>query len=184
VFRAPGRVIASRLDLMGIDAARVLADLDRTLKAAAEPSDDADLADYSEESRAFTRAEEEMLGAMSAQDWVSRLAASPDDPDAVYDESLGARGWLLSQLESDDIRWDVRRRLRVALLAFPDAEVTVDVTWLGEYGWREDEPGALASRARSASRDNAASHAPVIVLTEGITDAEFLGTALRCCTRT
>jgi hypothetical protein len=107
VFQAPGRVIADRLDLMGIDAARVLADLDRTLKAAAEPIDDAELVGYNEESRAFIRAEEEMLGAMTAQDWVSKLAASPDDPGAVYDKSLGARGWLLSRLESDDIRWDV-----------------------------------------------------------------------------
>jgi hypothetical protein len=177
VFRAPGRVIADRLDLMGIDEARVLGDLDRTLKAAAEPIDDAALADESEESRAFIRAEEALLGAMTAQDWVSRLAASPDD--AVYDKSLGARGWLLRQLdESDDVRWDARRRLRVVLLAFPDAEVTLDATWLGDYEWLGGEPGTLASRAQSASRDNAASHAPVVVLTEGVTDAEFLSSAL------
>src|SRR5690242_9141509 len=31
VFRAPGQVIAARLDVMGIDAALVLAGLDRTL---------------------------------------------------------------------------------------------------------------------------------------------------------
>jgi hypothetical protein len=179
VFGALGCVIADRLDLMGISAARVLADLDRTLKAAAAPMNDADLADDNEESRAFIRAEEAMLGAMTAQDWVSRLAASPDDPGARYDKSLGALGWLLRQLEeSDDVRWDARRRLRLALLAFPDAEVTLDVTWLGEYGWFGGEPGAVASRAQGASRDNASSHAPVIVLTEGITDAEFLSKAL------
>jgi hypothetical protein len=177
VFRAPSRVIANRLDLMGISAARVLADLDRTLKAAAEPMDDAQLADLDEGSRAFFRAEEDMLGAMTARDWVSRLAASPDD--SRYSKSLGTRGWLLRHLdESDDIRWDARRRLRLALLAFPDAEVTLDVTWLGEYGWFGGEPGAVASRAQDASRDNASSHAPVIVLTEGITDAEFLSKAL------
>jgi hypothetical protein len=178
-FRVPGRVLADRLDLMGISAARVLADLDRTLKAAAEPADDAELADYDEEARAFIRAEEAMLGAMTAQDWVSRLAASSDDPRLRYDKRLGGLGWLLRHLEeSDDINWDARRRLRLALLAFPDAEVTLDVTWLGEYGWLGGEPGAVASRAQSASRANASSHAPVIVLTEGITDAEFLSTAL------
>jgi hypothetical protein len=176
-FRAPGRVIADRLDLMGIDEARVLADLERTLKAAAEPIDDAAIADYDDESRAFIRAEEALLGAMTARDWVSRLAASPAD--SVYDETLGSRGWLLRQLEeSDDARWDARRRLRIALLAFPDAEVTFDATWLGDYGWLGGGPGTLASRAQGASRDNAASHAPVVVLTEGITDAEFLSSAL------
>jgi hypothetical protein len=41
-------VIADRLDAMGIDAARVQADLDRTLKGAAEPATEADLAEYSE----------------------------------------------------------------------------------------------------------------------------------------
>ena len=35
VFRAPGPVIADRLDAMGIDAARVQADLDRTLNTPA-----------------------------------------------------------------------------------------------------------------------------------------------------
>ena len=177
VFRAPGRVIASRLDLMGIDEARVLADLDRTLRAAAEPLDDGALVGESDESRAFIREEEALLGAMTARDWVSRLAASPAD--SLYDKTLGSRGWLLRQFEeSDDVRWDARRRLRVALLAFPDAEVTFDATWLGDYGWFGSEPGTLASRAQSKSRDNAASHAPVVVLTEGVTDAEFLGSAL------
>jgi hypothetical protein len=46
VFRAPGPVIADRLDAIGIDAARVPADLDRTLKGAAEPATEADLAEY------------------------------------------------------------------------------------------------------------------------------------------
>jgi len=45
-------VIADRLDAMGIDAARVQADLDRTLKGAAEPATEADLAEYSDEARA------------------------------------------------------------------------------------------------------------------------------------
>jgi hypothetical protein len=40
VFRAPGPVIAKRLDLMGIDETRVLADLDRALRSSAEPSTD------------------------------------------------------------------------------------------------------------------------------------------------
>jgi hypothetical protein len=114
---------------------------------------------------------------MSAQDWVASLAATPDDPDAVYDKSPGSRGWLVNLLDSED-GWDTLRRLRAILLAFPYADVTIDVTWLGEYGWRESEPAALASNAQAAVRDKTTVHAPVIVLTEGTTDAEFLSTAL------
>jgi hypothetical protein len=178
VFRAPGPVIAKRLDLMGIDETRVLADLDRTLRASAEPADDAQLADYDEDSRAYIREEERLLGSITGRDWVSRLAASNGDPGAEYDQRLGARGWLLSQLDGDDQARDDRRRLRAVLLAFPDAEVSLDVTWMREYEWLGGESRSLASRAQGASRDNAASHAPVIVLTEGATDAEFLGAAL------
>jgi hypothetical protein len=36
----------------------------------------------------------------------------------------------------------------------------------------------VASKAQAKSRDNAACHAPVVVLTEGVTDAEFLSSAL------
>jgi hypothetical protein len=159
-------VIADRLDVMGIHAARVLADLDRTLKDAAEPATEAELAGYDDEARASIRAEEEMLSAMTAHDWVSTLAATPDDSDAVYDKSLGSRGWLVNLLDSED-GWDTLRRLRVIMLAFPDDDITIDVTWLGEYGWRESEPGALASNAQIVVRNRTAVHAPVIVRLKG-----------------
>ena len=177
MFRAPGRVIADRLDLMGIDEARVLGDLDRTLKAAAEPIDDAALADESEESRAFIRAEEALLGAMTAQDWVS-LAASPDD--AVYDKSLGARGVAAAPARRER-RCSLGRRAppsgRAAGIPRRRSHAGRDLAW--RLRMARGEPGTLASRAQSASRDNAASHAPVVVLTEGVAaDAEFLSSAL------
>jgi hypothetical protein len=123
--------------------------------AEAEPATEAELAGYHDEACASIRAEEEMLSAMTAHDWVSRLAATPDDPDAVYDKSLGSRGWLVNLLDSED-GWDTLRRLRAIMLAFPDDDITIDVTWLGEYGWRESEPGALASNAQIAVRDTTA----------------------------
>ena len=55
-FRAPGRDIADRLDLMGINRQRVLADLKRALKSY-HPWDKADM--------------------LSPQDWIDRLAATP-----------------------------------------------------------------------------------------------------------
>jgi hypothetical protein len=69
--------------------------------------------------------------------------------------------------------WDARHRLRAVLLAFPDAEVVVDIT---EH--MESEPESLASESQEAAREEAATHAPMIVLTEGKTDAEFLEAAL------
>jgi hypothetical protein len=175
MLRAPARVIADRLDLMGINATHVLAALEETLRYEADPVDEELLGQCDEETRALIRAEQEMLGSMTAQDWVSRLASTPDDPEAVHDKNLGARGWLLQYLDSDN-GWDVRRRLRLILLAFPDAEVTLDATWVG--GWHAPDPGTLLSKAQWTIRDNAAAHSPLIVLTEGKTDAEFLRTAL------
>ena len=67
VFRAPGQVIAARLDVMGIDAALVLARLDRTLKETVAEwtfsDDDPTVGDG-------LRAEKEILAGMTAQDWV------------------------------------------------------------------------------------------------------------------
>jgi hypothetical protein len=148
VFRAPGPVIADRLDAMGIDAARVQADLDRTLKGAAEPATEADLGEYGDEARASVRAEEELLSAMSAQDWAASLAATPDDPDAVYNKSLGSRGWLVNLLDSED-GWDTLRRLRAILLAYaPEVHIptrhtdrTLNIFLLARLQYR---PGAGA----------------------------------------
>jgi hypothetical protein len=53
IFRAPGQVVADRLDLMGIDAAHVLADLERELRYQAGPVDDKLLGGCDKETRAF-----------------------------------------------------------------------------------------------------------------------------------
>lgn len=168
-LRAPGRHIADRLDVMGVDAAQVLAGLDRRIKIGIGPLDEVFLDKESEYSIAEIREEEALLGAMSAQDWVDRLAATPDGPDAISNRTLGTRGWLLNLIAG----WDARHRLRAVLLAFPDAAVIVDIT---EH--MESEPESLASESQEAVREEAATQAPMIVLTEGKTDAEFLEAAL------
>jgi HEPN/Toprim N-terminal domain 1 len=73
IFRAPGSVISDRLDVMGIDAGQVLADLDEELRYQASPLDDDLLGGCDEK----TRAGQELLAAMNAQDWVSMLARTP-----------------------------------------------------------------------------------------------------------
>jgi hypothetical protein len=173
VFRAPGQVIAARLDVMGIDAALVLTGLDRTLKETVAEwtfsDDDPTVGDG-------LRAEKEILAGMTAQDWVSMLAAVPDGPGTAHYKGPSTREWLVGLLGTRS-EWDALRRLRLILLAFPEADVSLDVGWLGddEYdGW----PRELASTAQSTIRMKTAIHAPIIVLTEGTTDAEFLGNAL------
>jgi HEPN/Toprim N-terminal domain 1 len=170
VFRAPGRVIADRLDVIGVDAETVRADLDSLLEYEAEPLDDDDLADYDESERAWIRNEEAILSSMDAQAWVDNLAATPDDSDVFGDREPLSRGWLMKLLQN----WDDRLALRAALLAFPEGEVVLDLTANGEYGWPESEPAKLASHAQVAVQEAATTYAPMIVLTEGRTDAEFL----------
>lgn len=68
-LRAPGRHIADRLDVMGVNAAQVLAGLDRRIKIGTGPFDEVFLTEESEYSIAEIREEEALLGAMSAQDW-------------------------------------------------------------------------------------------------------------------
>jgi hypothetical protein len=64
-----------------------------------------------------------MLTAMTARDWVSRLAAARDEPEGAHDLSLRTREGLVSLLGNRS-EWDVLRRLGLILLAFPEADVT------------------------------------------------------------
>jgi hypothetical protein len=105
------------------------------------------------------------------------LTATPDTLESFHDKSPGARGWLLTQLGTR-YGWEARLRLRAVLLALPDADVSLDVTWRGLRGRGKFYPNSLASGAQSAVRNRAAEHAPMIVLTEGKTDSEFLQDAL------
>lgn len=170
-FRAPGRMIADRLDLMGITPPRVLATLKRTLK----------------KSRPFTGHDAD---AWSPQDWIDRLAATPEtDEEFIDTRTPGKRGWLLQLLTSEH-DWDIRYILRAVLLAFPDAEVSLDVTWRSQYRWaglyarkftgKNRAPGllSLASEAQNIVRGEATTHSPIVVLTEGRTDSDFLSVAL------
>jgi hypothetical protein len=175
-FSAPGRIIADRLDLIGFDAPTVTAALDRTLRARAEYLHNA--VDLSKKPRDFPRAEEELINAMSAQDWIGMLTATPDMLESFHDKSPGARGWLLNQLGTE-YGWETCLRLRAVLLALPDADVSLDVTWRGLRGRGKFYPNSLASSAQSAVRNRAAEHAPIIVLTEGKTDSEFLQAGLK-----
>src|SRR5215471_19663 len=69
-FRANGRQVAERLDVMGVDAAQVLAAIDDMLQAEVTGLDEAFLTEFPD-----LRETAELLGAMDNRDWVARLAA-------------------------------------------------------------------------------------------------------------
>lgn len=180
-FRAPGHVIAARLDAMGIDTAAVLAQLEDQLNGGRDSiylntefraNLDADVLALIDREADFRRS----LCALGAQGWVNLLADAPADSVDPADRSVGSRKWLLE----DIAEWDERYAARLILLAFPDAEIVLDLTGLVQGGWL-DEPdlASLASSSATAITGAAGMHASVVVLTEGRTDAEFLTAGLR-----
>lgn len=178
-FRSPGPVIAARLDVMGVDAAGALAYLEEQLG-----SGDADalpawlpdqLRDLSEampaEQKAKVEQAEALRKSLDARGWLDRLASAPEKPYWSSKPEPGSRLWLLEQLAY----WDDLYVLRAVLLALPDAEVILDLTDLVAGGHlREAQLEHIASDARGTT----GMHAPVVVLTEGRTDAEFLAAGL------
>lgn len=177
-FRASGRAIADRLDMMGVNVDAIQGFLDQQFSGAGADvftnspeyfsAFTPDLQARIKEARAYELA-------MNARAWVERLASSVDDSNQPDQLELGSRAWLLGQLDG----WDERYALRAVLLAFPDAEVILEISDLvsgGQIG-REDV-GSLPSDAVRAIGAMSGMHASVVVLTEGSTDAEFLKAGL------
>ena len=192
-FRSPGPVIAARLDTMGVDAAGALAYLDEQLRDDADaPSTELSdqrrellevLSDQRRElfeampagHKAKVEHAEALRKSLDARGWLDRLASAPEKPYWSSDPEPGSRLWLLEQLDY----WNDLYVLRAVLLALPDAEVILDVTDLVGGGYfREAELEHMASDAAATIRGTTGMHAPVVVLTEGRTDAEFLAAGL------
>lgn len=171
MFRASGPVIAARLDIIGVDETAALGYLSDSLASRQDLFGDKTLAQWSPDILEEYKRDRELRASLDGPKWVELLAGSgPESPGG--ERPLGSRKWLLDELDYADERYAIR----AVLLAFPDAEVLLDVTDLqaGEDGWAS-EP----SLAELAITGTAGMHAPVVVLTEGKTDAEFLSAALR-----
>jgi hypothetical protein len=167
-FIAPGPVMAERLDLMGFTSSFVRDLLDRELSASEQMR--INMAEY------MPADYEPSTEPVTAQQWIDEFATSEDDPDP--DPALWRQGrrerltGLLQDLDECAI-------LRAVLLAFPDEEVTFDLTDLELGGWlRNHRHDAIASEASEIINGLSGMHAPVVVLTEGRTDAEFIKAAL------
>lgn len=169
-FRAPGKAIADRLDIIGVDPATALYFLDHQLHDQSGVIGNAELMEQmGVGAKKIIEADEEFLTSLNAERWVELLAASdPDDPEEP-NCAPGSRWWLLGQIAYMDDRF----ALRLVLLAFPSEEVVLDATALRRDGWLDDTTSPAADAA-FAITGMAGMHAPVVVLTEGRTDAEFL----------
>lgn len=165
-FVAPGPVMAERLDLMGFTSSFVRDLLDRELSAAEQMR--IDMIEYMPPNY------EQPAAPTTAQQWIDEFASSEDDPDPAlwYRGKRRQLTGLLRDLDECAI-------LRAVLLVFPDEEVTFDLTDLELGGWlRNHRHDAIASEASEIINGLSGMHAPVVVLTEGRTDAEFIKAAL------
>jgi hypothetical protein len=172
-FVAPGPVIADRLDILGFTPTRVREALDGVLDECRRIIDLA--RQYgSDESMAADDAEWSRLAGYTANDWIAGLRAPARGSAPAGRPEPGSTGWLMSLIK------DAGRRiaLRAVLLARPDDEVRLDITYLVAMGALETTD-ALCSSGLKAMRAAASAHTPIVVLTEGKSDIEFLEPALR-----
>lgn len=190
-FRAPGQVAAARLDFLGVDEKNVRTTLARQLGQPCAPGW-AETAEMLRGSRKFMfprtrrrldevedylRAEVErgdaLRASMGVDGWVQMLASSSEEPGFRFDAGTGGRSWLMRELAD----WDSRYALRAVLFAFPEADVVLATANIGE-GLEQSHPASHPSGAMAAVSARAGVDAPIVVLTEGRTDAEFLKAGL------
>jgi len=116
------------------------------------------------------------MRALTPHRWLEFFAKSvPSEPENYLKHPESSESMLFELRD-----WDQRLALRLVLLALPDAEVVLDITDIKDDAsrLREDEAAVLASNAAQVIRGTGI-HAPVVVLTEGRTDAEFLSAGLQ-----
>jgi len=157
-YRCPGSTMTDRLDLMGATADASLSFLDERLAERIFAADDP----------------------TNSRDWIQAIVSNPDNVDQDGIPRAGSKRSLLDNLDCRNYL-EERYILRCTLLAFPQEAVTLDITDLNQGGWLDAFPRleTLASGASARIREATTGHAPVVVLTEGRTDAEFLSYAVQ-----
>lgn len=179
-FRAPGPVAVARLDLLGVDEESVRAALAEQLGQPRaplwfiSPQNPQRLDEMDAHLLAEAERGDELRASMGVDGWVQMLASSPEEPEVKFDLGLGGRSWLVEEL----IDWEPRYALRAVLLAFPEADVVLAAADIGG-GPDRPQPAPLPSQAITAVSARAGANAPVVVLTAGKADAEFLRAGLK-----
>jgi hypothetical protein len=206
-YRAAAAVIVDRLDLMGVTTSATLAFLGEQLndRRGGVPPNDSDselldavqadayrknLAAMKSKERARSEYARKLRNSLDSSRWLDLLKSAPEGRSFDTSQKLGSnvypsqepgsQSWLLEQLDSDEDNWAERYVLRAVLMAFPGAEVILDLTELELSGYLgSDGLQSMASDSAESIRRAAAVGAPVVVLTEGRTDAEFLTAGLK-----
>jgi HEPN/Toprim N-terminal domain 1 len=176
-YRAPADAVAQRLDALGNTLEVVLAELEYNLHGegrvrrvfADDPATPPELAER-------LQAEEAALDALTPDDVLRRLQAGGELPTLRrFDAPIESTDWLYQQVAD---MWPLYA-LRAALVACPDRQVQLDITQMVEDGLLDDEtPETVASHALATLRLQTSAHTPIVILTEGKTDAEFLQAAV------
>ena len=190
-FRTSGRSLAARLDLLGFDMHSAHVALNGQLARPrvdewAEITDSLGgsrprmsrrkrrrLDEVDEHLREEVEHGDALRASMGADGWARMLASSPEETTFRFDMGTGGRSWLMDELTG----WDPRQALRAVLLAFPEADVILAVGDIPE-GLELPPQTPFPSGAMAAVSARAGVSAPVVVLTEGRTDAEFLTAGL------
>jgi hypothetical protein len=192
VISMPGRQVAERLDLLGMDEAAARAAFDKSISreiaklADRPPGDDEEedpLRRELAELPSWLRQEErDALLELDSETWITRTRIAAATAEPKFD------GFFVSP-EPEDFWWlfylvtghagpdDCVTLLRLILLVFPDEQVTVRLRHRDEGG--NGRPTETApSNALRTMQEFGAKYSPTVVLTEGRTDAEFLREAL------
>ncbi|MFH9039032.1 hypothetical protein ACH4FA_06665 [Streptomyces sp. NPDC017966] len=161
---APGRAVAQRLDMMGFTAPLARDHLAECIEDDRERNENLD-----PEHKPYALDATYLLN-YSVDDWIEDFKAGGPSPEEV---GMDGMRWIVRHIDY----MDERVALRTALLAVPDAQVTVDLDFIEEPE-HEPELATLCSTSLNGLREEGAAHAPVVVLTEGKTDVEILRPSL------
>ncbi|HEY4266851.1 MAG TPA: HEPN/Toprim-associated domain-containing protein [Galbitalea sp.] len=182
-YRASSASVAERLEVMGVSLAKVRKAFEMTLRERAD-----EIAESMDDDGVSRAALAQMLRTATFLDWSSAFGefmASDIHPGWPFTapEALRTEMMRFIEEEADDtffgLPGDARWLLRAATeVCGPDAVVEYDISELVRSGYYELQD-AVAARAIEGLRNSARDNAPVLVLTEGSTDATALSRALR-----
>ena len=178
-FRVPGDVAVQRLNVLGITRDFIASVFEWCIHGEGRSRHDDFSLPIPSEIQEFWDAEDTALDDLTLESWVHQMvevsrSESLTNKASGWPAEIGSLNWLAGQIEY----WPPVEALRLALMAFPEAEVRLDVTDLFEDGSSDESPETLASGAARNLRLASANFVPIIVVTEGKSDAVFLSDAL------
>lgn len=177
-YMTQGQVIKDRLDMLGISAHDAIRSL---LDQASRGAETFNLMGRGDAVKTLMRQKlhenVERLNEITAESWISRVKTLGLPEGKSLDSLVDTHGelWWLLQLA---LGQGTLYLLRLLLEVFPDASVELDLSELeigGEFEYSKD----LCERSMEYVRLTGSDYAPVVVLTEGKSDALILSRALK-----